>query len=294
MSKIALEYVVPNDESSFKVAVFENSHFTSPLHFHPEFELVLILEGDGLFFCGDYVGKFKPGDIMLYGKSLPHFYLSDKRYSEVDNKLKCKSIYIQFKENILPFSYNEMPGFKQITAILKLAEKGLIFRSENKNELIIKINSLIELKGLNRILSLYFILNELGEIEKHETLASIGYENINTSKDEIFLKTVNYINNNFQSEISLSHIAQNLNMSNSSLCRYFKRITGKTVFDYLTEYRISYACKLVVNSDYRISTIAYKSGFNNISNFNRLFLKITGYSPNEYRKFSKENLECTT
>ena len=61
---------------------------------------------------------------------------------EVDNKLKCKSIYIQFKENILPFSYNEMPGFKQITAILKLADKGLIFRSENNNALIIKINSL--------------------------------------------------------------------------------------------------------------------------------------------------------
>lgn len=287
MSKIELEYVVPNEDSSFKVAVYENAHFTSPLHFHPEYELVLIVEGEGLFFCGDHVGKFKSGDIMLYGKSLPHFYLSNKKYYESENTEKCKSIYIQFKEEILPYAYKEMPGFKDVLKILNRSERGLHFTEKDKVEVISKISMLTETSGFDRITLLYTVLNMLGKSSKVETLASISYENENKSKDAIFLKVINYINNNFQTNISLTEIAQNVNLSKSSLCRYFKRISGKNVFDYITEYRVSYACKLIANTDFRISSIAYDSGFNNISNFNRLFLSITGYSPKDYRKLYK-------
>ena len=83
MSKIALEYVVPNDESSFKVAVFENSHFTSPLHFHPEYEIVYIEKGDGYCFAGDGVVSFSPGDLYVFSSNLAHYFLSDKRFYEI-------------------------------------------------------------------------------------------------------------------------------------------------------------------------------------------------------------------
>ena len=289
MSKIELEYVVPNNESPFKVAVYENSYFASPLHFHPEFELVMIAEGEGLCFCGDFVGPFKPGDIMFYGKSLPHFYLSDKRYYQQNNDLKCKSIYIQFREELLPLLYKEMPGFNAITQILNLSDRGLYFSSCDHTEVVDLINSMPNRKGFDRIILLYTILNLLGKDNLYNTLASTSYENINNSRDTVFLKVIKYINDNFQSNINLSQIAESINMSKSSLCRYFKRITGKSVCDYIIEYRISYACKLIANTDIRISTIAYDSGFNNISHFNKNFLSIIGFTPIKYRQMSQKN-----
>lgn len=289
MGKIELEYVVPNNESSFKVAVYENTFFASPLHFHPEYELVMIVEGDGLCFCGDYVGPFKPGDIMFYGKSLPHFYLSEKRYYQQNNDLKCKSIYIQFREELLPLLYKEMPGFNAITNLLNLSYRGLYFSSNDHPEVVDLINSITDSKGFEKIILLYTILNRLGNNYHYNILASASYENINNSRDAVFLKVINYINDNFQSNIKLSQIAENINMSKSSLCRYFKRITGKSVCDYIIEYRISYACKLIANTDIRISTIAYDSGFNNISHFNKNFLSIIGFTPIRYRQMSQKN-----
>lgn len=284
MRKIEFEKVTPDKESSFKAAVFENTYFTSPLHFHPEFELVIILEGDGLCFCGDYAGPLKPGDIMLFGKGLPHFCLSDKRFFEPECREISKSIYIQFREEILPQDYKQMPGFKNIQHILSLAKRGLLFTAEKYPNVAHLITQLPSSKGFEKVMSLYTILNTLG-IEKDFTcLASLTYETPNVSKDLIYLKTIDYIHNHYQSDISLSQIANYVGMNKSALCRYFKRTVGQSIFDYINELRISYTCKLIANTDIRISSIAYDSGFKNISHFNNQFKQIIGYPPSHYRR----------
>jgi len=84
-------------------------------------------------------------------------------------------------------------------------------------------------------------------------------------------------------------LAEKVGMNKSALCRYFKKITGKNIFEYIIEFRISYASKLVANSDIRISSIAYDSGFKNISHFNNQFKIVTGYTPSQYRKIFMTN-----
>ncbi len=284
MSKVELEKVTSDKESSFKAAIYEDRFFTAPLHFHPEFELVIIMEGDGLCFCGDYIGALKPGDIMLFGKGLPHFCLSDKRYYELDSTEKCKSIYIQFREEILPFDFKQMPGFKNIQHILNLSVRGLLFSSTDYPEATSLICNLPSIKGFEKVIALYTILNSLAKEKKYNYMASMAYEIPYVSKDIIYLKIIDYINLNYKSEITLSQIAENVGMNKSALCRYFKKIQGKSIFDYINEFRISYACKLIANTDIRISTIAYDSGFNNISHFNNQFKIVTGYSPTAYRQ----------
>jgi AraC-like DNA-binding protein len=77
-------------------------------------------------------------------------------------------------------------------------------------------------------------------------------------------------------------------MNKAAFCRYFKKITNKTYFEFLNEIRIGYACKMLIeDKNQNITDIAYSSGFNNMSNFNRQFKLIKGKSPSTYLKLRK-------
>jgi len=290
MENLKFEKVIPDDESSFKTAIFENKHFTSPLHFHPEFEIVLIEEGDGLCFCGDYAGKFRSGDIAIFGKGLPHFYLSDTRFYQEECNQKCKSVYIQFKEEILPQDYKQMPGFKVIHHILKQSERGVYFPFKGGKKAAELIRSMINLKGFEKTIRLYEILNVLGGLNEYNILASCNFQNNDISLDPVYQKVISYINEHYRHEITLGELATKACMNPSSLCRRFKSITGKTIFEFLNEFRIAYACKLIANTDINIFTIAYDCGFNNYSHFNSLFKTYTNHSPKSYRKIFQTNI----
>ena len=285
MKQVEFEKVMPDDESSFKAAIFDYKYFTSPLHFHPEFEVVLIEQGDGLCFCGDYVGKFSAGDIGIFGKNLPHFYLSDNRYYKEDCNEKCKSIYIQFREEVLPSDFKQMPGFKAIYHLLLAAERGISCKSNGNVKLVELIRSLPKTKGFEKMLRLYTMLNILSELSGHTILASYNFKNNDISQDVVYQKVILYINNHFQREITLDELADVACMNRSALCRRFKKIAGKTIFEFLIEFRIAYARKLIANTDFNISTIAYDCGFNNIAHFNSLFKIYTNHTPKSYRNF---------
>jgi AraC-like DNA-binding protein len=115
-------------------------------------------------------------------------------------------------------------------------------------------------------------------------LASYEFQNNDTSQNPVYQRVVSYINENYRHEITLEELAGEVCMNRSALCRRFKSIAGKTIFEFLNEFRIAYACKLIVNTDALISTIAFDCGFNNISHFNALFKSITHYTPKAYRE----------
>lgn len=283
MEKIEFEKVIPNNESAFKVAVFDNKFFTSPLHFHPEFEVVLIEQGDGICFCGDYAGKFCPGDIGIFAKNLPHFYLSDSRFYKEDCGEKCISICIQFREEVLPCEYKQMPEFRAIHHLLKNAERGIAVSSKGNEKLVEIIRSMPEIKGFEKIMKLYVLLNILGESNERIILASHDFQSNDISQDFVYQKIISYINVHYQSEITLEALADLACMNRSALCRRFKKITGKTIFEFVNEFRIAYAQKLIANTDLNISAIAYDCGFNNIAHFNSLFKDYTNQTPKSYR-----------
>jgi AraC-like DNA-binding protein len=145
-------------------------------------------------------------------------------------------------------------------------------------------------KGFEKVMCLYTILNRLGTEQNCTCLASLTYETPNVSKDPIYQKTIDYIHNHYQSDICLTQIASYAGMNKSALCRYFKRIAGKSIFDYINELRISYTCKLIANTDIRISSIAYDSGFKNISHFNNQFKQIMGYPPSQYKRMFQTSM----
>lgn len=283
MAQMEFEQVIPDRDSSFKVAVFEATHFTAPLHFHPEYELVLIEEGDGICFCGDYNGKFSQGHLALFGRGLPHFYLSDDRFYKATCQEKCRSLYVQFKEQVLPEQYDRMPEFHTIRKMLKDADRGIGFQMRDCcNETIGLIRSLPDAKGIEKILILYRILDILSRSE-YGFLASCRFLQHSENSHPICSKVISYLNEHYRQRILLDELAQSVCMNRAALCRRFKSITGKTIVTFLNELRVAYACTLMANTNKSISEIANECGFHNLSHFNSVFKKYTQETPCAYR-----------
>jgi|TARA_B110000093_G_C12965537_1_gene409443 AraC-like DNA-binding protein len=271
-----------NTAISVKKNIYPN--FLKLWHYHQELELVAILKSTGTRFIGDSIKKFQPKDVVLIGKNLPHMWLNDLQYFEENSTLKAEAISIHFKEDFLGDIFLNLPEMKPILQLLKKAEQGIQFKNVPK-----KLRQLIEQlnteSGFNKIHQFIAILHELSLYNDYKLLASSGYVNSFQQEDSALSnQVIAYIFKNFNKEINLKKVAEISKMNTSAFSRSFKRVHCKTFSKYVNEIRIGYACKLLIENDLNISAIAYETGFNNLSNFNRQFKMIKKTSPSAYIK----------
>ena len=268
--------------SSFTVTNNSYPNFLKIWHYHPEFELVVILKSTGTRFIGDSIGKFESGDVLLVGKNLPHMWLNDETYFDKKSNLKAKATAVHFRDDFLGSHFFEVPEMKIISKLLKRANQGVQFL-EVKTSLIAEIESLLYLPAFERTIKLVEVLQILAKHKQYKLLSSAGFMNTFNRTDNKILDTVyEYVFKNFKTSISSNDVAKIANMNASAFSRFFKRIHRKTFTKYLNEIRIGYACKLLLEDKYNVASVCYESGFNNISNFNRQFKEITTMSPTEY------------
>lgn len=285
MNDITIENVIKQSNSSFCAVAYSNAYFAAPLHIHPEYELILIEKGAGLTFVGDTVHKMSCGDFMLLGRNLPHLWLSADEYYEKGTTLVSSSVYSQFNTNIFPTEYDKIPEFESIYYLLTKSQRGLIFTGINQLKIQNEFRELPHYKPFEKLIALYKILYKLSQCE-YTYLTSEYYKGNEAmaENDAIIKKAYEYINKFYQENIALADIASYVGMNPSALCRYYKKHTGKTLFEYLSEIRISYAAKLLMNKHLSVSQIAYDCGYNNLSNFNRQFKTVMGKTPTDYCK----------
>lgn len=281
------EAIIPNAGSSFSKKNYVFKHFPPDWHYHVEYELLVITEGHGKRFVGNGVSDFSPGDLILIGSNVPHFHLSDREYYE-NNDLFCSSEVIQFDLNIFPAGFKGMPEFKDIARLLDSSSRGLLFlNKEMCNNVRGKLSDFESLDGLSKLLELYNILGILGRTADF-TYLSIEDIRSTSSRQNVHnlpvYKTYQYLVNNFKHDISLADVAGYAGQNPAALCRNFKMSTGRSIFNCLLEIRIDFAYKLLENSDFSITQVAFESGFKNISHFNHKFKLMAGLSPLEYRK----------
>lgn len=290
MKHISIESVTPNLNSSFLCAVLENGYFTRPLHIHPEYELILLEKGGGMIFVGDMTAPLQEGMFMLLGPSLPHFWLSSAEYYQPENKLISRCSYCQFMPDIFPKDWEHMPEFYLIHKLLLQSERGVLFNGKKKEDITKRFRDLRGQDSFQRLTGLYCILQELALLEGNQCMSSIAYKaSTQYSIDPIVQKVELYLNANYNTDICLTQIADAANMNPTALCRHYKKQTGKTIFERLTELRISYASKLLLNKTAIISNVAYDCGYTSRSHFNEQFKKLMGQTPREYvRQLNKK------
>ena len=283
--KPILEKLTPEPECSFVLQKDSFPYYPTPWHYHPEYELVLVLRSSGRKIIGDHVSRFSDGDLALIGPNLPHVYDNDSAYYEKDSQLRAEAVVIHFAEDFLGKSFFHLPEMKKVRQLLKSAQQGLHIRGKVRQEIAGKMEMMLNLPPSLRLTELLNILILLSQSEEVRILASPGFVQTYGRSDAERLDPVfAYLMQHFTEHVILDEVAAIANMSPQSFCRFFKHCTRKTFLAFLNELRVGYACRLISENRYNISEIGYKSGFNNLSNFNRQFRRVIGKTPSAYRK----------
>lgn len=256
-------------------------------HFHVEYELVVILQSSGMRFVGDNIEKFDVGDVVLIGKNVPHMWLNDDKYFEPDSSLEAEAISVHFKKDFLGPSFFNVPEMSPISNLLFKAEQGIKFLNVEDN-VINELKILVNLDPMGQIIKIIEILGLLSKHKEFKLLSSSGFINsFHKTENRRLDKIYEYVFENFNSPIGSGDVAKVVGMNKSAFSRFFKKTHRKPFTKYLNEIRIGYACKLLLENNESITSIAYLSGFNNISNFNRQFKMIKGKSPSAYFNYHK-------
>ncbi|WPP52385.1 AraC family transcriptional regulator [Catalinimonas niigatensis] len=283
--KPILEKLTPEPDCSFVLQKDSFPYYPTPWHYHPEYELVMVLKSTGKKIIGDHISHFSEGDLVLMGPNLPHVYDNDPAYYEEDSQLKAEAIVIHFAEDFLGKNFFSLPEMGKVKKLLNASRQGLQIEGESKDKIACRMEKMLSLSPALRLTELLSILVLLSQSETLTQLASPGFvQSYSGANAERLDPVLAYLMQHFAEEISLEEVAAIANMSPQSFCRFFKHCTRKTFLNFLNELRVGYACRLISDNHYNISEICYKSGFNNLSNFNRQFKRVTQKTPSEYKR----------
>jgi AraC-like DNA-binding protein len=271
-------------ERSFSVRRDVVLHFYNRWHYHPEIELVHIEQGVGTQFVGDSIQLFQPGDVLLIGANLPHYWRCDQAYFEQREGLVAQAMVIHFGEQFWGDAFLSLPENRALVRFLDQARQGVRLLGQTRDRVKELMTQMLTATDTTRIVLLLQILTEATETTQKELLSTQGYPNQYNEADTDRLNQIYaYSLAHFTRKISLSEIAEVANLSPHSFCRYFKSRSRRSYSQFLLELRISHACKLLITEKLSIAQICYESGFNQFSGFNKYFRQITGKTPLQYR-----------
>jgi AraC-like DNA-binding protein len=273
------------DQKSIRIKIIRQKYLTTPFHFHEMCELAFVKESFGKCIVGDYIGNFKEGDLLLLGPNLPHVLLNDNVFKQPGSKKGVHAIVIYFPPDFLLNLMDDPHLNSLIQSLITRSQRGLQFYGKTKSLIIEKINSLMNKKGLKKMLDFLGIIDTVLDSREWQYLASVGYKNSISTRDVCrFNEIYQYLNKNFHEKITLKEVANMANMSPSAFCRFFKLKSQKSFSIFINELRIGHACKLLLDDELSITSIAFECGYQNLTNFNKFFKRITGLTPSRYKR----------
>jgi AraC-like DNA-binding protein len=251
-------------------------------HYHPEYEIHLVVATSGRFFIGDHVGRFEPGQLILTGPNLPQNWISEIDPEEI---VPTRTLVVQFPEKFIQDCVTDISEMAAIAPLLKRSRRGLLFDKATSETVRPLIERLIEAQGLMRFAIFCEILDLLVRAPEPEVLASLSYELDLSDIDEVGInRAIAHLREHLTDDIDERELADLVGQSSSSFSRAFKRHTGTTLVRYKNQLRIDLAClMLLTQPETKVAEVCFEIGFSNISNFNRHFLKLKGMPPLQFR-----------
>ncbi len=268
----------------------QKTNFNFPIYIHPECELNFIENAKGAQrIVGDSIEEIDEEELVLVTN--PHLEHAWKDYRNVSKNIH--EITIQFHPDLLTDTFLNKNQMISIRQLFRHAERGVAFSRES----IAKVRPLLktltcENDSFYSLIKLLIILHELSidkgmrELSTGQFAANVMHQH---SSDESLGRVMDYLSRHYSEVIRLSEVAEMVNMSESSFCRFFKQHTSKSFIDFLTDIRLGAASRALIDSSLSIAEIGYDCGFNNLSNFNRIFKKKKGVTPSEFRDNYRKN-----
>ncbi len=286
--KAAYEVITTGFGTSFYYQSYHKEQFatTRGWHYHPEIELVYINGGSGKRQIGSHISYYTGGDLILIGSNLPHCGFSDGTSGS-----KRETI-IQLKSDFMGDDFLNKPEMAAVRNLFKMASGGLAFGPQSQVEIGALMEKMEAQGEFDRFITLLRVLDKLSKATDFRVLNGEGYALHAEVKDNDRVNIIfDYVRNHFKEQISLDEIADQVSMTKTAFCRYFKKVTNKTFVQFVNEYRLVHASRLLAEQPISITEVCYESGFNNFSHFNKLFKGYTGQNPSEYRYQHKNILQ---
>jgi AraC-like DNA-binding protein len=283
MKQTLLREITPLTQSDcFTIASRLKTNFDFPLHYHEEFELNFLEGAKGAKrVIGGHIEAIDDLELVLVGPNLQHGWFNHK----------CKSaeifeITIQWHRDLIDENFLQRNQMSFIRSMFQQSLRGILFSQATIREIAPRLKGLVQKTGFDSVLELLSILHALSTSPNMRTLSDISFQTADTiTYNSRRIDTVmDYLNKNFDREMSLAEGARLVSMSEVAFSRFFKARTGKTFVDTLNEIRLGHASRMLIDTTNSVSEIAYRCGFNNMSNFNRIFKKKKQCTPKEFRE----------
>lgn len=234
---------------------------------------MFIESGTGTQLVGDDLNEFRPGDVTLIGPNLPHAF----RCTHGTGKNRAVLVFF---DQVHMTDLLATPEMKPIQKLLDRSSQGLKVVPGSANAIGDRINEIHKAAGSTQVVLLLSVLEALSHPRQVIPISGHAYSKPRSKADGARLNAIlDHIFQNYERRITLSEIASVAHMAPTAFCRYFKRHTDRTFSEFLTEVRISHACRALTDDRLTISEAAFASGFNNLSHFNQQFKRLKGVTP---------------
>lgn len=280
-----IEFTIPVAmENSIVVQEDKLPHFYNHLHRHNEAQITWVLKGEGTLIAGNYMQQFKPGDIYILGANQSHIFKSDPVYFDKKNKRQVHNLTIFFNPDGLFQTVLDLPETKAIKKFVESISFGLQVPVAEQKKISAEMLNVANSQQGFRLAAFIHLLQVMTTVKDWKTLATISADYSFSDQEGLRMNDVyQYTMAHYPENIKLKQVADIAYLTPQAFCRYFKKHTRKTYIAFLSEIRISEACKKIIAGDFdSISSIAYDTGFSSAVSFNRVFKKITGKSPKQY------------
>lgn len=253
-------------------------------HYHPEYELTLILDSYGQRLVGDGIAEYGPGDLVLLGPNLPHSWRSGPVKGSA--KELHQAVVVQFREDFLGPEFFRLRELEPVASLLNRSVTGLAFGHTSIGRAVAsRLVNLPSLPPSKRLIGLLNALVDLTADEEAQVLSSLKLRPISRPEDQQKVDAIClYLNEHFEEDVDFVRLSRRFHIAQAALCRSFKRATGRTMTAYLNELRVGAASQLLMHSDESILNICFRVGFGNYSNFSRQFKRIRGVAPRSLRQ----------
>lgn len=287
--KAELRKIPQSDAVSFDLEIIRSADPNCNWHFHPEYQIGLVLCDNGYRIIGDNLRRLEYGEVVMLGPNLPHVWHLEE---DPDCAEDIRGIVVHIRKDFLGTEFFDRPELGSVKALLKNSLRGFRATGMTRDRVADTLQTLPDLQGMESILALLQVLHVLSVSKELEPICSPAYMPETFSSDCGRIDRVcEFLNANFSEIIRREDVASMAHLSPAAFSRFFKARTGKTFQDFVTELRVGHACRLLGQSELNISQVAQKCGFSHISSFDRSFRKVKGVSPRDFRqnylKFSR-------
>jgi AraC-like DNA-binding protein len=265
------------DGTTFLSYTRRESAFGFGWHYHREYELTLVTEGTGTRYVGTTIERYHPGDLVLLGPDLPHTFTSEP------NEGMAEAAVTQFRHDFLGPEFFALPQFRTLDSLLARSTRGLRFGGVS-DEVRLLLAGLPRMEATAQTVALLDVLCRLATDPTATPITGSGYAPApSTAVRDRIDAVCRHLQRTHTEPVHQEEVAALVHMSPTSFSRFFRGAMGRTLTDYVNQLRVETACSLLTSTSLPVTEVAARSGYRNLSNFNRRFRELKGLRPTQYR-----------